>query len=55
MNLFNSRYKPDYADAIYNKGDILVLLNRIDEAIEFMTKAIKLKPNWPLYKCNRAK
>lgn len=40
---------------MYNKGDILVCLNRINEAIEWMTKAIAKRPNWPLYYCNRAK
>ena len=46
---------PDYADAIYNKGDILVCLGRIEEAIEVMTIAIKKRPEWPLYYCNRGK
>ena len=46
---------PDYADAIYNKGDILVCLGRIEEAIEVMTIAIKKKPDWSLYYCNRGK
>jgi hypothetical protein len=46
---------PDYADGIYNKGDILVCLNRIPEAIEVMTIAIKKRPGWPLYYCNRGK
>ena len=30
----NLRLNPTYADAIYNKGDILAVLGRIDEAIE---------------------
>jgi tetratricopeptide (TPR) repeat protein len=46
---------PEYADGIYNKGDILVCLNRIPEAIEVMSIAIKKRPNWPLYYCNRGK
>lgn len=46
---------PNYADGIYNKGDILVCLNRLDEAVEWMTKAIEKRPNWPLYYCNRGK
>jgi len=50
-----SRLNPTYADAIYNKGDILVLLERKDEAIEWMTKAINMRPDWPLYYCNRGK
>lgn len=46
---------PTYADGIYNKGDILVCLDRIDEAIVWMTKAIDMRPEWPLYYCNRGK
>ena len=46
---------PTYADGIYNKGDILVCLGRIEEGIEWMGKAIKERPEWPLYYCNRGK
>jgi hypothetical protein len=46
---------PEYADGIYNKGDILVCLNRIPEAIEVMSIAISKRPGWPLYYCNRGK
>ena len=54
-NQYFFRFNPTYADGIYNKGDILVLLNRMDEAIACMTKAIELRPEWPLYYCNRGK
>ena len=30
-------------------------MNKIDEAIETMSKAIKMRPEWPLYYCNRGK
>lgn len=33
----------------------MVCLNRIEDAIETMSKAVDLKPDWPLYRCNRAK
>ena len=49
------RLDPDYANAIYNKGDIFIYLNRIDEGIYWMSKAIEKRPNWPLYYCNRVK
>ena len=38
----NKRINPTYVDAIFNKGDILIALNRIDEGIEWITKAINL-------------
>lgn len=34
------RLRPDYADGLYNKGDILVCLNRIEEGIVWMSQAI---------------
>jgi hypothetical protein len=46
---------PDYADGIYNKGDILVSLGRLEEAIAVMSIAIQKRPGWPLYYCNRGK
>jgi len=30
-------------------------MGRIDEAVEAMDKALKLKPGWPLYLANRGK
>jgi tetratricopeptide (TPR) repeat protein len=50
-----SRLNPTYADGIYNKGDILICLGKINEAIECMSKALELRPGWPLYLCNRGK
>ena len=30
-------------------------MGKIEEGIEFITRAIELRPNWPLYYCNRVK
>ena len=38
-----------------NKGDILITMGKIEEGIVWVTKAIELRPNWPLYYCNRVK
>ena len=43
LNYINFEYfrlNPDNADGFNNKGVILVILGRIEEAIEFMTIAI---------------
>ena len=47
--------RPDYADGIYNLGDIYSCMGKTEEAIEWMGKAIEKRPDWPLYKCNRGK
>ena len=33
------RIRPDYAQALYNKGIILLLQDRVDEAIEHLCRA----------------
>ena len=43
-NIVKIRFDPNYVDAIFNKGDILVQLNRIQEGIDWMSKAIQIKP-----------
>ena len=30
-------------------------MGKIEEGIVWVTKAIELRPNWPLYYCNRVK
>ena len=40
---------------IYNRGDIKVCLKRYDEALIDFSQAIKMRPDWPLYYCNRGK
>ena len=53
FNLF--RLNPSYADGIYNKGDIYVCMEKYEDAIICFTKAIEMRPEWPLYLCNRGK
>ena len=43
MNIFSA--DSEYPRALYNKGDILVCLNRIDEGIIWITKAIEKIPD----------
>jgi tetratricopeptide (TPR) repeat protein len=45
--------KPDYVDAINNKGNALASLNRVKEALPFFDKAIQLKPDAANYYANR--
>jgi tetratricopeptide (TPR) repeat protein len=45
--------KPDYVDAINNKGNALASLGRIKEALPFFDKAIQLKPDAANYYANR--
>jgi superkiller protein 3 len=40
------RFDPNYADAYYNRGNILQDLNRLDEAVKYFTKAISLAPEY---------
>ena len=30
-------------------------MNKLEDAIIWMSKAIDMRPNWPLYYCNRGK
>ena len=52
---FNVRLNPTYADGYYNKGDIYICMERYEDAIIWMSKAIDMRPEWPLYLCNRGK
>ena len=49
------RLCPNLPNGFYNKGDILICMGKIEEGIECITRAIELRPNWPLYYCNRVK
>ena len=40
-NLFTQSLRPDYADGIYNLGDIYSCMGKTEEAIEWMSKAIE--------------
>jgi len=51
----NFRLNPTYADGIYNKGDTYAYMGRYEDAVIWMTKAIEIRPEWPLYLCNRGK
>jgi len=39
------RLQPDYADAYYNRGNVLLAKGRIDEAIADWEKALQMHPN----------
>ena len=40
------RIKPDYAEAHYNKGNLLFELEKIDKSLESYDIAINLNPNY---------
>ena len=42
------RFCPNLPNVFYNKGDILIFMGKIEEGIECITRAIELRPNWPL-------
>ena len=40
------KLKPDYAEAFYNRGIVLVSLKRFEEALESYDQTIKIKPDY---------
>jgi len=46
--------KPDYAEALHNRGNTLVALDRLNEALKSFEQAIVLRPNQPAALLNRA-
>ena len=55
INVYESVISPNLPNGMYNKGDILITMGKIEEGIVWVSKAIALRPNWPLYYCNRVK
>ncbi|MFO0131104.1 MAG: tetratricopeptide repeat protein [bacterium] len=53
--MYKLRLNPTYADGIYNKGDIYACMGKYEDAVIWMSKAIDMRPEWPLYLCNRGK
>ena len=41
-------YKPDYVDAIYNRGNALLFARRLDEALATFERVIQMKPLYAL-------